>query len=242
MKVTDTTAGGSWHNAYKDYGEEGTPTLYAQTGTRAQMRKPVVRMWNTLGTNGVTGNLSEYYAESEGAVRQLNVHVENRYWWDHTAQNVTTKNSGDWYHEGGWWERLYHTYSVDGGQQGDLVMPVVTVVLPENIVPLRANGEPYSRLPDVEQGFAADDWSVNYAREARVGNTGQLTNNMDAPEAWRDFKATVTYENVKDEGTPAVGNVPAKPPVDQYRFVIRFEARGDVDTSAETAEIGRAHV
>ena len=129
VKVTDTTAGGSWHNAYKDYGEEGTPTLYAQTGTRAQMRKPVVRMWNTLGTNGVTGNLSEYYAESEGAVRQLNVHVENRYWWDHTAQNVTTKNSGDWYHEGGWWERLYHTYSVDGGQQGDLVMPVVTVVL-----------------------------------------------------------------------------------------------------------------
>lgn len=85
-RMMDTTPV-EWHKAYKTSGVEGTPAYYAQTGTSARVRKPVVRTWSTIGADGVTGSSPEYYMESEADRRQVNVHVENRYWWNRLAHN-----------------------------------------------------------------------------------------------------------------------------------------------------------
>lgn len=54
-----------------------------------------------------------------------------------------------------------------------------------------------------------------------------LANGYNRTDAWKDYKATVTYELVADEENPAN---------EQYRFVARFEARGDVDLTGQTAD------
>ena len=221
------TSGVQWKSAYKTMGEEEQPVYYVQTGTRSRMRKPFVRTWATVGSDGVTADSSAYYLESENDRRQLNVHVENRYWWNRLAHNQQANQpGGNYYSYGGRWERLYHTYSVDGGQMGDMPLPVVTIVLPEGLVPARASGKPYSCKPDVPQVFETTDWSVNYAYNATKDTRGLLANGNDAKDAWKDFKATVTYEKVADQSTPAN---------EQYRFVVRFEARGDVDLTGQSA-------
>ena len=92
-----------WKRAYKDATDDSGAVLYAQTGTQAVMRKPVVRVWNTISlpdvltdavvdgegaetagtvTDGVGKDSANYYLEAETDTRQVNVHVENRFWWE----------------------------------------------------------------------------------------------------------------------------------------------------------------
>ena len=90
--------------------------MYAQTGTSAVQRKPFMRVWSTVGEDGVGADADQYYMASESDVRQLNVHVENRYWWNDTAVDEAPRGGSEAAQLS---ERRTHTYSVDGGQMGD---------------------------------------------------------------------------------------------------------------------------
>lgn len=65
-----------------DYGDANCIDRYSQTGTRAVMRKPLLRQWTTTGKDDTTGqSLSDYYLDTEGTTSKLNIHVENKYYW-----------------------------------------------------------------------------------------------------------------------------------------------------------------
>jgi len=69
----------------------------------------------------VSGDSTDYYLAAETDTRQLNIHVENRYWWDQYARY-------SWYNSVQ--EQRTANYTTNGGQKGDLILPVVTTVLP----------------------------------------------------------------------------------------------------------------
>ena len=203
-----------WHGAYKE-DAQGEPALYAQTGTRAMQRTPLVRTWNTVGADGVTGTASDYYMSNEASRRQLNVHVENRYWWDEYAVD-------QYYYA---YERHSHNYSVDGGSMGDVVLPVVTTVLPYGIAPARSDtGMPYAMLENVEQPMEAADWNVVYSQDATADSRDKLSNGNNASDEQKlkDFTATVTYEEVEAEDGAS-----------EWRFVVRFIANGNDFNNAD---------
>ena len=220
-----------WLTAAKDkmQNDDETPIrVYAQTGTSAVQRKPVMRVWNTIGVDGVGSDASQYYMSGESDVRQLNVHVENRYWWNDTAVDLASRNGAE---KTELYERRTHTYSVDGGQRGSIPQPAVTVVLPENLAPVNAKtNRPYARLLGVAQPFEHTDasgareadWSLNIATDATSDSKWKLANNQDVANNLSMYDATVTYEAVDDAGTPIAqdGITPA-----QCRFVVRFTAR-----------------
>ncbi|WP_423775626.1 hypothetical protein [Adlercreutzia equolifaciens] len=225
-----------WKKAYKDEGSTG-PVLYAQTGTQAVMRKPVVRVWNSISlpdvlagdqetgtvTDAVGSTSANYYMEAETDTRQVNVHVENRFWWDSLCRNYSYVSGSDT----GWSinENRTHTYSVEGGQMGALVLPVVTVVLPFGITPLhRETRKPYGQWPGRTQEFLYEDWDIAQSTNANWNNQGQV--NQNEPLEWLkdNFAATVTYEKVEADAT----QYPADDiNDDNYRFVVRFIPKGD---------------
>ena len=195
--VADRTAVG-----YDRAGKSGT--LWAQTGTRAVMRKPYVRAWDTVGDDGVTGAREEYYLDADYDGAQLNVHVENRYWWDDYAATRETGASYDAY------EGARHGYATDGGQKGDLVLPVVTTVLPEHIVVVDEHGKPY---PTDGKRHPLTNWGMStaVAEDYQKGNNAIATSNEAAMER---YDAEVSYEEVaQDNGAPA------------KRYVVRFIAK-----------------
>ncbi len=106
----------------------------ASTGTRAMIRKPLVRVWNTLGEANAAGNygtqLSDYYLTAEINKQILNIHLENNYYWN--DQSINNSNA---------WHRHYHNYSVDGGNEGTLYYPVVQNILPKNFIPVSEDGQ-----------------------------------------------------------------------------------------------------
>ncbi len=214
---------GFWSKAYKggDAAVGADAVVYAQTGTRAVQRKPLVRVWNTIGENGVSGDSTDYYLAAETDTRQLNIHVENRYWWDQYARY-------SWYN----WVQEQRTanYTTNGGQKGDLILPVVTTVLPEGMAPVhRGTRKPYGEWPGVEQEMDLADWDVAYSYNAYAGNTAEVTANEADDWKGANFRATVTYEQVNPE-TSYDDDEP------QYRFVVRFTAKGDDLDHAEDAE------
>ena len=213
VKVANTSAI-AWGKAYKDAGSEAP--LYAQTGTTAVQREPLVRVWNTLGENGVSGSVADYYLMQEADHRQLNVHVENRYWW-----NDIQKTS---------YQNHYHNYATDGGARGDLVLPVVTTVLPQGIAPVdRDTGLPYSPSPDVEQNFDQADWGVSYTDGATANEP-----DANAEDMQPGFRATVTYEKVTMTDTD--GDTAASDG-EEYRYVVRFLPQDD-DLDAPDGAVG----
>lgn len=120
------------------YYSSGNTTTYASTGTRAQMRKPMLRTWTTmgddLGENWKGSILEQYYTNVEGEQSAINIHVENKYYWDELATNGHGAMTG--YNDGNSTIKHLHNYSTDGGNEGTFFFPVVTNILPAGTVPM----------------------------------------------------------------------------------------------------------
>ncbi len=221
------------NRADANYGEaqKNGVRLAAVTGTRAVQREPYVRTWATVGEGAAMTSIDEYYLEAEGDATQLNVHVENQYWWDRTA------------HDGNWWgsfsvtgshpmspaefyDRRIHNYAMDGGQKGALILPVVTVVLPEGIAPLNSNG---SLVATDGRSYEFNSWGVN----TNENSATEYENNPDEYFAANDddvkalYQGTVTYQTFEGDAASDVddGDEPADEPTGRY--VVRFEPRAD---------------
>lgn len=133
--VNGTVAAGNLH----DYYAAGQTATYASTGTRAQMRKPMIRTWTTLGEdlgdNWNGSNLASYYVNTEGEQSAINIHVENKYYWDEQATNGHGRMTYGDNNANGYMKHL-HNYSTDGGNEGTFFFPVVTDILPAGTVPM----------------------------------------------------------------------------------------------------------
>lgn len=146
--VSDSNAMGKFTNNITDdmvdYSNADVRNIYAETGTRAIQRKPLVRTWTTISESVGNNNdemygteVEQYYTETQGEVNWLNIHVENKYWWDQYAVNTYTS---EYYIR----EKPVHNYNVDGGQKGTLSLPVITNVLPYGIVPVAEDGNRFT--------------------------------------------------------------------------------------------------
>ncbi len=252
-------------------------TVYAQTGTHAIMRKPFVRVWNTVsdynkseGTVNAdgtkTGNTSEaiqvvnedYFVDTETDFRQLNVHVENRYWLnDQPYYFQRYMNTGHRYGaDAGYntYNSKYHNnYAVDGGQEGTLVLPVITVVLPFGVAPyLKSVSQPALPVDQYEQpslpegeksailpaqgNIQAKDWDISLVTGADADNYTNLTTavNEDPSDSASYQTLSSVNDNLSDAWKDANWNVTyAFEPVTtdtgetEYRYVVRFEPKAD---------------
>ena len=175
--------------------------------------------------------------ETETDTRQVNVHVENRFWWDAFARQYDNEdNYRNWVVN----ENRWHTYSREGGQMGDLVLPVVTVVLPYGITPVhRETRKPYGQWRDEVQEFLYEDWDIAQSTNATWGNVGEV--NQNEPLEWlkANFRATVTYEKIEADATQYPADEIND---DNYRFVIRFLPKGDdLNNDRETEQRIKSH-
>ena len=163
------------------YTANANKVLYAETGTNAIQRKPLVRTWHTISqyqpeadkmSDPEQRDRDMYFVDTEGDPRQLNVHVENRYWLNDQPYTWATNTSYS-----GYWRNVEDTskhannYATDGGQKGTLVLPVVTVVLPYGIAPYDSEtGQPYTAhtVGDVQAVL------VNGPKDVAALNNGKL--------------------------------------------------------------------
>lgn len=225
VQVTAETApmGTNTDNGYSAYADADKNNLYAQTGTRAVMRKPLVRLWTTLGSD-LTGNTREdYYTDTEGEANFLNIHVENMYWWDYYALNGRYLNGAYRY------EKYLHNYEVDGGSRGTLILPVVTNILPYGIVPVADDGTLFCEY-NAKNAQKTAQWTL-YQRSADSG--ADKSKFKEAADEKEKYEVKVTYEQIElqgEDGTPT-GNY-------EGRYVVRFIPKADAD-GGEIAEEAR---
>ena len=189
--------------------DKGDVTLYAATGASAEQRTPLVRTWATLGDDGVSDATPDgSYVQTEFDRRQLNIHVENRYWWDSLGVDYDTHH-----------EPTLHTYATDGGSRGDLVLPVVTSVLPAGIAAVNSDGNPY---PTDGKTYPLENWGISTATAENYRDNKDALK-ADNENIKKHFDATVTYVQMPREG--AEGET-------EGRYVVRFESNGnDLDDS-----------
>lgn len=184
----------------------GKRTTYAATGTRARMRKPMVRTWTSLGDTPASKQISDYYVMSEAHSGKLNIHLENKYYWPSQSRagysigGVDNKNHSTY-------ERSYHSYTVDGGNKGTLFYPVVNDLLPQGIVPKDTNGKLYSKNAADNAGRTLE-WSLLDAE----GNPIAAEKN--------NYEVIVEYVELKTEdGTDTEG---------RFRIVFRQKEGADM--------------
>ncbi len=178
---------------------KGKRDTYASTGTRAHMRKPLVRTWTTVGENNINGSdTSAYYINVQGDTSTLNIHVENKYWLNTLAPVYLSNDYQDKYET----YKYKHTYATDGGSMGTLYHPVITQILPYGIVPKDTNGELFTTDNDLNSKKTLD-WTLRGANYSSDGKTlGTLTTYDDEKEL---YEAVVEYiqlevENGEKEG------------------------------------------
>ncbi len=159
---------------------------YAKTGTQAQMREPLIRVWNTVGQptieNVYGSNIEDYYMLTGFDNHTMNIHVENRYYW-----NDQSLNRGD-INNSGLFEKAYHNYATDGGNEGTLFMPVVTNLLPFGVTPLDISGVRFSEDNDLNATMQLD-WSLN-------NGAGE---DINVPVLINVYEAKVQYITVENE-------------------------------------------
>lgn len=148
----------------------GTTMFFAETGTRAVQRKPLVRSWatisETIGKDEMYGKtVEQYYTETQGEVNWINVHVENNYYWDEYGYSGSAGTEG--YNN----EKSLHSYGTDGGQKGSLSLPVITNILPYGIVPVAADGSRYTT--DNDKNNKPLNWEL-YDKDATTKLTDQM--------------------------------------------------------------------
>ena len=208
VQVTDSDPEGSTtDNKYGGYAKADRDDLYAQTGTRAIMRKPLIRLWATSGDDLTGKTRDQYYMETEGDKSKINIHVENKYWWDSQSSNG---ESGYNYS----CERTYHNYNTDGGSKGTLTLPVVTNILPYGIAPLDKDGKIFTKDND-ENARMEVNWSLYNG-----AGTNVLTAEQDK------YTASVRYELINMEGSGEK----------EGRFVITFTPKADANAGDREKE------
>ncbi|SCH12423.1 Serine-aspartate repeat-containing protein D precursor [uncultured Ruminococcus sp.] len=181
-------------NKYDNYTTADKSDLYAQTGTRAVMRKPFVRLWSTAGDDLTGATRSDYYFDTEGDTSKINIHVENKYWLDQYAPNAESKYNYDY-------AKFVHNYEVDGGARGDLILPVITNILPYGIVPVATDGTLFSQDNAVNAGKEVS-WTL-YQRDLAAGQNVKTAASVPAEQ--EKYDARVTYElidRVDSSGQP----------------------------------------
>ncbi len=198
-------------DGYASYAVADTNDRYAQTGTSAEMRKPFLRLWSTVSeadSTEKTGSAVEgYYLDTEGDTANINVTVENRYWWDYYGGN------GQWNYI---YDKYKHSYPMDGGSMGTYYLPVVTVILPYGIVPM-ADDETTFTTNNKENATKQLKWDLSGRVSANSTETELLSQDeMDK------FETSVTYEEIEavDENGDPTGET-------EGRYVVRFEAKAD---------------
>lgn len=119
----------------KEKFSSGKRSTYASTGTRAHMRKPLVRTWTTIGEEHLEGTAAEdYYVNPLGDTSTMNIILENKYWGNTLTPDFS------WYYSHHEYYKYKHTYATDGGNKGTLWNPVVTDILPPGVVPKNTDG------------------------------------------------------------------------------------------------------
>lgn len=208
-----------------DYGEANRIDRYSQTGTRAVMRKPLLRQWTTVGDDKSGQTLSDYYLDTEGTTSKLNIHVENKYYWDSLGTNFNYYyNGGGNYTEG---TKSVHSYATDGGGCGTYSLPVVTNILPYGLAPV-----------GVKDGNSDIYSTKNNENEDRILNWDLL--NIDGQpltnEEKSNYDVKVTYEQIArkdDDGQDIKENGKT---VTEGRYVVRFYPKAGVDAKILSGE------
>ncbi|MFQ9922888.1 MAG: SdrD B-like domain-containing protein [Beduini sp.] len=177
----------------KSYYGSGSTNTYAATGTRAHMRKPLIRTWTTMGDDIDGADPNAYYLNPEADQGILNIHVENNYYWNDQSTNGNSPLTGSKDSDSAL--RHLHNYSTDGGNQGTLFFPVITNILPEGVVPKDVNGDPFTKDNTVNAGMTLK-WDIY---------DGQTKTNINALE--KDLYTTkVEYiELDKEDGSGKEG-------------------------------------
>ncbi len=180
----------------KEKFSSGKRNTYASTGTRAHMRKPVIRTWTTVGNNNISGNdINGYYVNGEGDSSKLHIHVENKYYLNDHAPNIWRWNNIGLYY------KVYHTYAVDGGSKGTLYYPVVTNILPAGIVPKDENGHLFTENNETNKNQTLS-WSM-------ADGNGVTVNEKDLYNAKVEYVELESEEgNGKVEGRYKITFVP----------------------------------
>ena len=222
--VADGSANTTTWGADASYTTNATKVLYAETGTNAIQRKPLVRTWHTISqyqpeadkmSDPEQRDRDMYFVDTEGDPRQLNVHVENRYWLN--DQPLTWQNTidGNWGHTGVQNSKHANNYATDGGQKGTLVLPVVTVVLPYGIAPYDSEtGQPYTGDGTTVE-VKANDWGLSEQHSVDASNysgANEAAASLDAATRAAQWKVTSTFEDVTTDSG-----------VKEQRYVVRFE-------------------
>ena len=208
VTISDGKAKPTKNNA--NYGKADSHNRYAQTGTRAVMRKPLLRQWTTVG-NDITGHeLSDYYVDTEGSNTKLNIHVENKYYWDELGTNCEKYYSNS-YTNG---TKEKHSYATDGGGRGTYMLPVITNILPYGVAPVgEKNGKNsvYSAKVD-ENGIRTLSWDL-------LDTNGKPLSTSEKEL----YDVKVTYEQiakVDSDGNKVTDKDGKK--VTEGRYVVRF--------------------
>lgn len=184
----------------------GNRSTYAATGTRARMRKPMVRTWTSMGETPSSKEKSDYYVMSEAQSGKLNIHLENKYYWPFQSRAGYSIGgvNGSYYST---YERSLHSYTTDGGNMGTLFYPVVNDLLPEGIVPKDSNGKLFSENAADNAGRTLD-WTLMDANGSA----------LDAEKS--KYEASVEYVKLKQaDGSDAEG---------RYRII--FKQKDGADT------------
>ncbi|MDE6723164.1 MAG: hypothetical protein K2J55_03095, partial [Eubacterium sp.] len=131
----EVSAQGVLGDSGKDNFADGKHLTFASTGSRAHMRKPLIRTWTTVGKDNIDGHdTSSYYVDAQGANSTMNIHVENKYWLNTLCRDYSYT-----------YYRVHHKYATDGGNKGTLYYPVVSDILPAGIVPKDINGDLFTK-------------------------------------------------------------------------------------------------
>lgn len=213
-------------NNNANYGKADSIDRYSQTGTRAVMRKPLLRQWTTVGDDQTGNTLSDYYLDTEGTTSKLNIHVENKYYWDILGTNC------QWYQSGSYTDgsKSVHSYATDGGGRGTYTLPVITNILPYGIAPVGVkNGKSdiYS-IKNSENKDRVLNWNL-------LDADGSVLTNGDAEKETYDVK--VTYEQIakKDEDGNDVKDKNGKV-LTEGRYVVRFYPKDGADTKINSGD------
>ncbi len=213
-------------NNNANYGKADSIDRYSQTGTRAVMRKPLLRQWTTVGDDQTGNTLSDYYLDTEGTTSKLNIHVENKYYWDILGTNCQWYQSGS-YADG---SKSVHSYATDGGGRGTYTLPVITNILPYGIAPVGVkNGK--SDIYSIKNSKNKDrvlNWNL-------LDADGSVLTNGDAEKETYDVK--VTYEQIakKDEDGNDVKDKNGKV-LTEGRYVVRFYPKDGADTKINSGD------
>lgn len=210
-----------------DYGDANCIDRYSQTGTRAVMRKPLLRQWTTTGKDDTTGqSLSDYYLDTEGTTSKLNIHVENKYYWDSLGTNYERYyNDGVNYAE---CTKEKHSYAIDGGGRGTYSLPVITNILPYGIAPVGTDSANKSDIYSTNNS-QNDSRTLNWKLLDLDGN--ELTNEQNS------YDVKVTYEKIvrKTSAGEVVRDENGKA-VTEGRYVVRFYPKKGADTKIVSGE------